>query len=302
MPWSAARRWTRVAGLLALLLAAGCATAQPGGYTPEELRAELLRRVPDLRADEIQVPFEVGAHEVERARELVRARSTPEERIRSLVQGLADPAHFGLRYDWGASGDAAETLSSGRGNCLSLASVLVGVARGLGMRAYYAEATRRDAAEVFAGDIRVWSGHMAAVILSSDGRAFVDFSGTLPDDARYRRISDLRAVAHFYNNRGYSLIHRAQRAGREVPWEQAQRQFEIATRVDPGFARAWNNLGVALARRGDLAGALGAYRRALEVDSNLQAAQQNLLDLEARLASGDGETPLELAGSRAPGP
>jgi Flp pilus assembly protein TadD len=136
---------------------------------------------------------------------------------------------------------------------------------------------------------------MVAVVTTSDGRAFVDFSGQLPDDARYRRISDLRALAHFYNNRGYALLHEAQQVGREVPWSQARRQFEIATRVDPGFGRAWNNLGVALARLGDTAGALAAYRAALDREPRLQPARQNLLSLEQRLSAPS----VEVAASRA---
>ena len=55
----------------------------------------------------------------------------------------------------------------------------------------------------------------------------------------------------------------------------------MATRIQPGNARAWNNLGVARARRGDDASAREAYETALELDE-LQSAHLNLAALYLR--------------------
>jgi Flp pilus assembly protein TadD len=49
-------------------------------------------------------------------------------------------------------------------------------------------------------------------------------------------------------------------------WPAARRQAEAALEVDPGRAEAWNLLGVALRRLGEVAGALDAWQRALELD------------------------------------
>jgi tetratricopeptide (TPR) repeat protein len=271
-----------ILGLLAWA-ALGCAPLQPVGYTAHQLRLELEQRVPDLRPDEIVVPYDVSQELVERARAALPRAASSEQRVEALVQAMGDPAVFGLRYDWAETVDARSTIENGRGNCLALASVLIGLARGLGMRAYYAEALRSDEDTREVGDVKVWSGHMATLIVGNGFRAFVDFSGSRPEQERYQRIDDVRAVAHYYNNRGYALLHEAHQSGQAIPWGEARRQFQLATQVAPGFASAWNNLGVALSRLGNAEAARRMYRQAVETNPALEAAQANLLIIEERL-------------------
>ncbi len=284
MQWRAILPLFVVAGLPGLL-AAGCAGPRVYSYTPEALRAELRLRAPDLRPHELIVPFEVDPADVEFARARVPRHASSEVTVQALVDTLTDRAAFGLRYDWARTADARSTLASRRGNCMSLASVLVGLARGLGMHAYYAEAVRYRELQSD-DDLRIWSGHMAVVIVVHDQRAVVDFSGQLPDEVRFRRIDDVRALAHFYNNLGFQQVREARLARVDVPWLELRRQFEIATRIDPGFGQAWNSLGVAHARSGDLEAARDMYRTAIEVDPGLRAARENLDSLRARLDDG----------------
>ena len=79
-------------------------------------------------AAEVVVPFEVEAPEVARARDLIRSAGA-EHRVDALVDALRDPEGFGLRYEWATSGTATQTLARGAGNCLSLSSTIVGLAR-----------------------------------------------------------------------------------------------------------------------------------------------------------------------------
>jgi len=269
----------------ALLAASACASSPRLALTPAELRAELRQRIGDLGpADEI-VPFEVGPDAVALAREKLVAVREPAERARALADLLRSSEGFGLRYEWATTDTAEGTLLRGGGNCMSLSSVLIGLARDLGLTAYYlevliADPTRRDDAGV-----AVYADHVAAMIATREGGIFVDYSGELPHARAVRAIGDLEAVAYYFTNRGYELMHRADRASAPVPWQLVAREFELATRVQPGMARAWNNLGVARARLGDDPQARIAYERAIELQPELRSAHVNYAMLLER--SGD---------------
>jgi tetratricopeptide (TPR) repeat protein len=266
---------------LAATLAA-CVTS-PRAYdrTPEGLRLEVARRVPGVSPAEIVIPFEVDDATLERARQLVAGADTGHE-VDALVAALTDPSGFDLRYEWATSGTAKETLERGAGNCLALSSVLIGIARGLGMRANYLEVITADPTWVADGDIVVQADHIAAVISYGKQRLYVDYSGRLPRARRIRAINDLEALAHFYNNRGYELLHHTGAAGGDPPWQEAAQDFFLATRVDPANVRALNNFGVSLARRGDDKRARAAYERALDQDPTSQSAHLNLVALFLR--------------------
>src|SRR5262249_19324625 len=56
--------------------------------------------------------------------------------------------------------------------------------------------------------------------------------------------------------------------------------FREAIRLDPGFALAHNNLGFVLLRKGDLDGAVAEFREALRLDPQLAIARNNLRQAE----------------------
>jgi tetratricopeptide (TPR) repeat protein len=309
-------RWPRALCTISLALCSApglvaCATPAPLALTPQELRRELGERIGNLDSADVIVPFEVGDDAVDLARQKLVPIIDPARRARALADLLRSPEGFGLRYEWANTDTAEGTLRRGGGNCMALSSVLIGIARNLGMTAHYlevlvADPTRRDDAGVV-----VYADHVAAVIATGQGRLFIDYSGELPHARGVRTISDLEAVSNFYNNRGYELMHRADGLGEEIPWEQVAREFELATRVHPQLARAWNNLGVARARLADDDGARRAYERAIEVQPELRAAHVNLAMLLLRVGDEAGAATqfesarrLEASGSartRAPG-
>jgi tetratricopeptide (TPR) repeat protein len=271
-----------VTALLFTLVTSGCATPRSYVYTPAELRAEAQQRVAELDPAELVVPYEVGAATLARARALLPSVQGDEALARALVELLSDPEGFGLRYEWAATATAEETFARGSGNCFSLSSAIIGIARGLGLKAYYLEVLMLEPRWRSEGDLAVQSEHVAAAIATRSGRIYVDYSGELARARSVRVIDDLEALAFYYNNRGYELLRNADQRGEAVPWEGALHDFEVATRIHPGQARAWNNLGVARARLGDDAAAKAAYEHALSLGQELQSAHLNLAALHLR--------------------
>lgn len=271
--------------------AAGCATGHKLAYRPDELRELVRRRVPDARPGDVVVPFQVGAEHVERARALLRETGSDVQRVRRLATALLAPGGFGLRYAAAVTASAEETLRRGEGNCLALASVFVGLARAVGLEAYYIDASTRVHATRQAGDgITVNEGHVTAMVRTSSGNVGLDFARRGPIEG-YRVLDDVEALANFYNNRGYERLEQAEDEGREPDWRGVERDFRLAVSVLPGFARAWNNLGVAAARLGRTAEAARDYCAAVAADPRLAAPHSNL----AALHLAAGKVPLAVA-------
>jgi tetratricopeptide (TPR) repeat protein len=267
-----------IAGLWALALG-GCASPPERALAPDALRREVSRLAPQLAFDDVPVLFEVEREMVETLRRETRGIPDDADRLERVVSLLQDPAAYGLRYEWATTRTAREAIELGGGNCLSLSSVLVGVARGLGMRAYYAETLEIDSDWSSDLELSVAAGHIAVVVPTTRGRAYVDFSGTISETRHFRPISDLEALAHYFNNRGYQSLHLAMRDGLEPPWAEALGDFELAASIAPHFAQAWNNVGLAQRRLGRHHEAELAYRRALELQEDLLSAHLNLAAL-----------------------
>lgn len=289
----------------ALAAGAGCGTWR-GIRTPDELRAELAPRLRSLPADQIVVPHQVDAEAVERAREVVGGLAAISHRAQALFDAIFADGVFGMRYTPIVTIPASEALERHEGNCLTLASVFVGLARGVGMRAFYLDASKRVGEVDTEEEVIVNMGHITAAVESERGTLAMDFGWDLPRGDYYRRLDDDEAVAHFYNNRGYERLDESIRAGAELDWQGAALDFALATEIRPDFARGWNNLGIANARLGRRDEAIRAYQRSAELDADFAAPRTNLGVLALRegrtaeaLAAFDSAVAIEPKNARA---
>ena len=58
-------------------------------------------------------------------------------------------------------------------------------------------------------------------------------------------------------------------------WNEAEYRWKRATEIDPTYAAAWNNLGIAYEQNGRFEEALDAYETALDLEPNNVNIQQN---------------------------
>jgi len=270
------------------LLGLGCSAAEKRlAYSPHQLRAEVSPRVPVGRAGDVIVPFEPTAAMVARAKKYTEGATTAYSRADMLVRAITAGHQFDVQWVPVVTTVARDTLENGHGNCLSMTSLFVGLARGIGLDAYYVDASDRINEIGREEELIVDNGHIAATVHTDRGWSLVDFTGELSEYRTFRVIDDVEALAHYYNNRGYERISLALLEGREVPWDQALADFQLATYVQPGFARAQNNLGVAHARLGDDAAAEAAYRLAVRADEDFAAPRHNMGNLSMRQGAPD---------------
>jgi hypothetical protein len=280
------KRSSLVAASAACALATACAAPKPIHQVPPgELRAQIAYDVPTLSERSVVIPHEISEESFAFIHSKVDDLEDPSRGARALLKLLFDERYLGLEYRWGETQGADVTIASGGGNCLSLAAVLVGAARRYSGAARYVEVQDRPEQRE-EGDLQIWASHIAVLVPSVDGPLMVDFRGAVREDGSvgYQEIGDRALVAHYYNDRGYDLIRMSIEEGEPPPWPEALDLFILATQIDPKLSRAWNNVGVALARLGDLKGADSAYQHAMRTRSRYfeRATAENLISLQFR--------------------
>lgn len=274
--------------LVAALASSGCASggrSKPRyAYSPDEFRQELRTRVPDAGDRLVQAPFELDDDLVRRALKVVLKAPRGPARVEALVDFLSDPkpGGLGLQYSWEASSTASRTIELGKGNCFSLASVLVGLGRGIGWPIYYAEArTKRPDTKEFE-EVTALSDHMVVIVTAKTVKMIIDFTGQVEPGYHVKPIDDITAYAHLVNNIAGQGIMDPTRPATEEEWQAAQAGFTLATRIQPDLGRAWNNLGIVYSRLGREDEARQAYLRAVELDTAYGSPQRNLSLMETR--------------------
>ncbi len=210
---------------------------------------------------------------------------SPLARQRLLMEAVFSQAGLDLTYDDSVTRTVSETFRDRRGNCLSFTLLYVALARELGLNVSYQEVS--DSLWHRQGDTILKRAHINVLAHLSGRRHIVDFEPGLQFAApRTRIVSEARALAHFYNNRGMELLLDG-RVEEGVAWVRR------ATELDPRFVPAWSNLGVALRKSGRDSEAERAYRAALEMEPLNVQALSNLMSLMQRRQDADEAARLE---------
>lgn len=260
----------RLSLLAAALLAVGCASSEVRNLDAGDVARELRNR--GLEPSGVVIPYEMTEEMRAWAHRLVPQETAAEKRLDTLLAGIVDPDKLKVVYEPRYTATAQEVFETRRANCLAFTSLFVGMAREIGVPAFFLDV---DDVERFEkeGDLVVVSGHVSAGYDDGSELKILDFSAAPePGYRKVRRISDLTAIALFHTNRGGELL-RTGKQDEALPW------LEKAVTIDPELPGAWINYGVALRRSGDLTRAEEAYRRALEIDPLAVSAYQNLAAL-----------------------
>ena len=277
--------------LFGLALLPGCASTRPEQvvYSSEDLRRELRQRLGPQRAEHVIIPFEISRSLQQLARDETLGQTRVWGKLDQLSLVLTDPAELGLEYDRDRTYSAEGAFAERRGDCLSLTNLYVGLARSLGISVYYVEALQRGDYGT-EGELTVEYRHICAGYGTGSETMVYDFDRVGPGISRYRVLTDLEAMARFYNTLGYQEL-------RKESVIAATEHFETAALLDPESPWAANNLGVAYERQGRLELAANFFRRAIDLDPEYAAPYGNL----ARVlrAQGDEKAAAKMVARRA---
>ena len=219
------------------------------------LTKELDQRIDPQLAKELLVPFELD----EVIRQDLRERLSPVGSERRRTNQILDFVFAGLdlQYARTPTRNAVETYRTGYGNCLSFVNLFVGVAREQRLNPFYVEVQDYQRWSYQDGVV-VSRGHIVAGMYIDGELSTFDFLPYQPKSYRnFKPITDIQAMAHYYNNLGAEALL----AG---DLNAAERNLRAAAGLAPDFDKGINNLGVVYLRLGDTARAIELYRRGLE--------------------------------------
>lgn len=237
------------------------ATLTPGTELPSP--AQIMAVPPELQAQ---------------LRDQVIQKSQSKEQRLQLLMDFMSGGERGLTlgYERVPTRTVEESFRSGRSNCVSFTLLFVALAREAGLQAGVQEI--KQALVWYKEDGVIYNaGHINARVKAAGPWRTVDVAGAVVIARdQPEAISDQRALAYFYNNRGVELMVVDERAA-------ARRHLDEAIALDPSNASFWNNLGVLGLRNGDYRAAERAYATALEHDQLHGAALSNIVTLYQRM-------------------
>lgn len=245
-------------------------------FTPLSLAAEVPRGVEILAsvAPVSTLPLHVTGPMEDWLRERVPAKLPPRRRLELLMHHLLAPEGLAMEEISGHTATAAEAFLSRRADCVAFAHLFIALARATDLPVFFVAVVQPESYER-QGDLRVATFHLAAGYGSLEALTLYDFGGKSRPQGQIRVVSDRTAAAIFASNRAAEAL-RAHDLAASLLWS------DRSVRLDPDWAPAWINRGVALRRSGDHAAAMAAYRRALALDGRQAAARVNLQALRRR--------------------
>ena len=249
--------------------------------TPDELLAgaglDLSEAPPDLVPETTVLSLSPEMRQF--LEENVDRKASGSLKVYQLAHAIISDETFGLEYD-DTTRTASEAFRIRRGNCLSFSNMFVAMAREVGIEVHFQE-VEIPPDWTFKHDAYLLNRHVNILAdLGRNRKQVVDFN---IEDFRasydMRSISDRRALAHFYNNKGVESLQKGDLAAAFLNLRRA------IVECDRGFSPAWTSLGTLYLRHKLPAHAEAAYLQALEVDRLDLVAMSNLVALYA--AQGD---------------
>lgn len=212
----------------------------------------------------------------------VTDRSSDYRIVDRLQQLLFTENYLNLQYDDQRTRTAVQTFVDRRGNCLSVVSLYIAMARHLGVNAQYQTVRVRPSWDR-RGEHLVLSQHINAIgRLDQNTQYVVDFTPEITlQQLTASRVSDAQGRALYFNNLGVEAL-----IANEL--ELAVAYFRNALWIDAGQSIVWNNLGSTYSRMGNRSLAAYAYRKSFSLDRTNATAINNLVKFHT--AEGDLET------------
>lgn len=264
-----------VGSLLAIL--ASCASQAPLPPPNQDAVAELLQAESLYQIDQIDPLFPeenllaLNAQMRFFVQENVPSVLSPRAKLNYLLDAMIRPSQLGLKYEPGTTLNAKDTFYLKEGNCLSLSSLFIAMAREAGLNAYYNEVTIPPSWDMISENSMAFYQHINAAVDFGNGDIQVVDLSVDNYDYNYHQtpISDQRAAAQHYNNRAIEHLNKDDTSG-------AYRYLHRALFLDPNAGHIWGNLGTVFRRDGHKHEAELAYKQALFLNNQDQVALNNL--------------------------
>jgi Tfp pilus assembly protein PilF len=265
--------------LLSALLSA-CATA-PAPLPNESLLKDSLFAAPSEHIDVKEV-FALSPEMKDFLTGQIVVQLRTLGRQRGLVDALYSKTQLKLEFDSAMTRTAAQAFAARSGNCLSLVIMTGAFAKELGLSVRY-QKVYVDETWSRSGDNYVFIEHVNLTLserIPEVGLGHLETNSTLvdflpPQDVRglrYRVLNEETILAMYMNNRAVELLTRGQ-------FDDAYWFAREAIKQDPQFLSAYNTLGAAYRRHGDLAEAERAFSYVLAREPTNTRVMANMVSV-----------------------
>ena len=203
--------------------------------------------------------FEVSPEMKEFLDKNVMVNATDYGKFNALVMTIFDKNGLNMVYSNHRTTAPKETFALREGNCLSFTAMYIAMARYCGFDAQFQEVS--DLSRwTQKGEFTVYNRHMNCLVILDGRPKEIDFNYFKKREFIFvRPVTDMRGIAHFYNNLGAEELSKNN-------IEHAKIYFEKTIETDPGFSYGWTNLGILHRVNGDFDLAMDCYKKAAEMN------------------------------------
>ena len=256
---------------IAVCMSSSCATRLDFDYSAADEQALLNRVLPNNQQLNSDAPVLVLSEGLRnQIDERIVAKWSSRQKIRELRKFFFHEDELNIQYNADYTKTAMETFETKSGNCLAMTNLFIAAARHAGIDAHFQTVSVKPTWD-YQQNTMIRYEHVVATGRASHGEEYVvDF---LPDmslaDRTSETISDQRALALYYNNRGAEYLV-------DGKSEEAIHNLQRALYLNGEFSDAWNNLGAAYRRAGEFELAEFSYRKAVSLNTYNLSALSNL--------------------------
>jgi len=246
-------------------------------FSDAELKATLVERLGEESYQTVVHPFEANEAMKVFARQATLLTQGTKNKCRKLVENILNKSQLNVRYSKYQTKTAIELFYEGTGNCLAYTNLFVALARSIGLRAFFGDASLLVSDVEEKEGVMVNSGHICAIVYAEPEIIFIDFANRqFKYMVGYSFINDIEAVAHYYNNLGYEKRLASSPEIAKNMNREGLAEFEMSVAVCPDFYRGYNNLGVVYQQLGEVDRAIECYRKAIDSNPEFSSVYGNL--------------------------
>jgi len=194
------------------------------------------------------------------------------ERAQKLHNLLFSESQLAIRYDFNDTHSVEQTFITKRGNCLSLAALVVASARYVKLKAKFQTVDVTQQWEREKG-FYIVPGHVNAAIEISHRTLVFEFIAAYQETSKDRSnsevITDNQFYAEYFNNLAVNAL-------RHKKIDEAITLLHTSLEFDANLDTSWSNLGVMYKHKGNLIQAEKNYRHALKLNAKNLSSLTNL--------------------------
>ena len=248
----------------------GCSFNKPKlQYSEAELNKEFSTRLTEEEQKVVEIPFLIPDSIINDLRDRT-SHLRGNTQLSYLIRALNELNIYNLKYQDGATFTASELLVEGKGNCISLAHLLIGIARHFEFDANYVYIVNNPTFSILDNTISV-NYHVMVGIDQGPDYHFYDFQpGLTKSYMNLYSVNDLVGIALHYNNLGAQALQYKN-------LEKADIYLGIAHKLAPSNPEILSNYGILSLRHNELSKARTYFQKAIEIDDTCYPAWHNLL-------------------------